>query len=495
MSGFSFKQLEEDEDVEDLTSYTGKYEKILDHSQKSQSKKEERSMSTSSVSSTSSGQEDLKSEKNNSASQSDMDSKPQNKANPPDSMGSPLRAAARQKIETSKELFSGLKGKIADKISKTIDEFSGDQSPRASPEKEIAKAIPDNDSDTSDLVFKETVPVLRGAPPEPKYCNTETETRSADQESNSEHSKSQNEIENVEVLKEKMPVSAKNSISEDETDGASCGPLVESYGSNLQSIQVENHPLAKSDDEEGFEDVQEFKGKSSSLDDTVYHDPQNNSPPNADTLVFHEHFDNVTDTYDSSGFTTSTKMKSKSVIKRLGKKERKTSAVATMSALHDAPEEELVDFAAEEETKNALAGSEKVDKEMKKGLSLNIPDTGSSSTNPTPSVSVGMLSLDPRSLPYQKLFAVAVGLFAYMIVPLPSYLSGLVMGLLLASAGWGLYIWLNEPPKPSEPFILPPLKEDPPVPQMKITTETEEFTYKVIMSTRLVMNIFFSFHL
>ena len=475
LSGFSFKQLEEDEDGEDLTSYTGKYEKIVEQSQRT-NKKDERSMSTSSVSSTSSGHEDLKPERNNSASQSEKDPKFQSKVTPPDLTGSPLRVAARQRIETSKELFSGLKGKIADKISKTIDEFSGDQSPRASPENEIAKAVQGigNVGDTPDLVVKETVPILRGAPPEQNQLRKDTDIDTI--ENDPEQSKK--ETEKVNVTKEKLPLSAKSSVSEEEVADTASGPSADSSSLNLNSVCVEDHPLAVADGEDEFEEIGEYKEILSGLENSEYHNPQNTSP--ADILMFVEHFDNVEDSSHATGFSTSTKVKSRSVIKRLGKKERKTSAVATMSALHDTPDEEIVapDTSAKSPVGDSVS-SEKISEEKKRALSLNIPQSKSLSAKPSLPVGHGVLSLDPWSLPYQKLIAVAVILFAYMIVPLPSYMSGFIMGVLLASAGWALYAWLTEPPKPPEPFILPPLEEAPPVPEMKITTESEEFTYKV----------------
>ncbi|RUS89809.1 hypothetical protein EGW08_002421 [Elysia chlorotica] len=466
LSGFSFKQLEEDEDGEDLTSYTGKYEKIVEQSQRTQ-KRDERSMSTSSVSSNSSGHEDLKPEKNNSASHYDVNPKFQTKNVPSESTGSPLRAAARQRIETSKELFSGLKGRIADKISKTIDEFSGDQSPKGSPENELAKAVHDIDSigDTQDLVVKETVPILRGGPPDKKLLNKDTDSRLLDKD-NSEQSI---------VTKEKLPLSAKSSVSEEEgidtADGQSAGPS----SLNLDSVCVEDHPLAVAEEEDEFEDIEEYKESSSVLENSSYHDPQSNSP--ADILMFDEHFDKVEDSNHATGFSTSTKVKSRSVIKRLGKKESKTSAVATMSALHDTPDEELVfsDHGSETPSSN---GAEKKSEEKKRALSLNIPDSKSLSAQSTSPAGHGVLSLDPWSLPYQKLVALAVILFSYMMVPLPSYMAGFIMGVVMATAGWALYTWLTEPPRPQEPFILPPLEKAPPVPEMKITAETEEFTYK-----------------
>ncbi|GFO02316.1 testis-expressed sequence 2 protein-like [Plakobranchus ocellatus] len=484
LSGFSFKQLEEDEDGEDLTSYTGKYEKVVEHSQKAIKRDQERSMSTSSVSSTSSGQEDIKPDKNPSArgTQVDTESKQHSKTQSIDVAGSPLRLAARQKIETSKELFSGLKGKIADKISRTIDEFSGDQSPKGSPEKEIAKPILNDDSHNEssdvDLVVKETVPVLRSAPPQ--HDTDLSKNERGKEQANSEKQDEEEEPKIDDLSQDKKPVSAKNSVSDEDVDEQSNVPVSETITPSAQSVSVEDHPLANLDGEDDFEDVLETSSTKRNLsvldDSTEFHDPQNTSGEAADFLMFHEHFDNVVDPNDASGFSTSTKVKSRSVIKRLGKKERKTSAVATMSALHDAPDEELV--VSGEAEKTVLASSQKASEPKKHPSSLNIPVTNSSQPNNTSPLGIGILSLDPRSLPYQKLVAVAVALFAYLIVPLPSYLSGLIMGVLLSSVGWGVYMWLTEPPKQPEPFIIPPLEEAPPVPEMKITTEAEEFTYK-----------------
>lgn len=71
----------------------------------------------------------------------------------------------------------------------------------------------------------------------------------------------------------------------------------------------------------------------------------------------------------------------------------------------------------------------------------------------------------------------------YVFLPLPSYISGLIMGAVLASGGWLIYLWIMAPPKPREAIPLEPsLDELPPMivpPQLKEPKTTEDGIYKV----------------
>ncbi|XP_045214289.2 testis-expressed protein 2-like [Mercenaria mercenaria] len=80
----------------------------------------------------------------------------------------------------------------------------------------------------------------------------------------------------------------------------------------------------------------------------------------------------------------------------------------------------------------------------------------------------------------KSVFGGVIILFLFFIIPLPSYLSGMVIGMVLSSAGWMLYLWVNKPAKPREPIPEdPPLDKLPPmlVPEMK-EPKGEDCVYK-----------------
>ena len=74
-----------------------------------------------------------------------------------------------------------------------------------------------------------------------------------------------------------------------------------------------------------------------------------------------------------------------------------------------------------------------------------------------------------KQTPVHKYVTIAVCTVAYLIIPLPSFMSGLVLGATLMYCFVQVYQWLCVPPKPKEPFILPDLRTAPPlvVPEMK----------------------------
>ena len=85
--------------------------------------------------------------------------------------------------------------------------------------------------------------------------------------------------------------------------------------------------------------------------------------------------------------------------------------------------------------------------------------------------------------PWHKIGAVVIALFAYMIVPLPSYLSGMCVGAALATLVFMVYNWLNIPPIPKPEFILPDISKLPPlqVPEMK-DTRVDDGKFKVSLT-------------
>lgn len=485
--GFSFKQLEEDEEDEDLTAFTGKYEKLVEESQKAQKKSHERTPSNSSVSSSSSAPGEIKAlEKATSDGLTEGIKVPLRPAYslPIESTSSPIRTAARAKFETSKELFSGLKGKITDKISRTIEEFSGESSSSPSPEKEAAKPIALNISSNLGPVQKETVTLLHSSPPDTEISSASEQTSTVQNEL-SEKLPPPSSIVDSESLKDDSSSVKEEPLFLPARVRAYSAPVRETVSHLISEVSVEDHPLAKTDVDDDFEDVIEASEvesftrnrQGSGGDSSEFYDPQD-VEDNSKILVFEEHFtsDPAEDFTGHPAFVTSTQLKPRSKIKRLiKKKEPKTSAVATMSGLHYTPDEEIV---SSFENKPPVPPRE-AEKESAKN-SISIDTSCAVAPQPATSTILRQFSSESRGLPYQKLCTVTIVLFAYLIVPLPSYLSGFIMGVLLASLGWALYMWLMEPPRIPEPVLLLPIDDEPPpVPEMKITTEGEEFLYKV----------------
>lgn len=84
-------------------------------------------------------------------------------------------------------------------------------------------------------------------------------------------------------------------------------------------------------------------------------------------------------------------------------------------------------------------------------------------------------------VPIKKFGIGVVFLLLYLIIPLPSYINGMIIGAVLSSGGWMLYIWIKEPTKPREPLPEdPPLDKLPPlpVPEMR-EPKLDDCCYKV----------------
>ena len=87
------------------------------------------------------------------------------------------------------------------------------------------------------------------------------------------------------------------------------------------------------------------------------------------------------------------------------------------------------------------------------------------------------------ALPFVPLHRVLMGvvcLLAYLIIPLPSFVSGAVFGAAVAAMGIYLYQWLTAPPTPREPFELPDLDTLPSlvVPEMR-DSKNEDGKFRV----------------
>lgn len=93
---------------------------------------------------------------------------------------------------------------------------------------------------------------------------------------------------------------------------------------------------------------------------------------------------------------------------------------------------------------------------------------------------VTVINIHGAKIPVKKMAAGVIFLFLYMILPLPSYFSGMLIGMVLSSAGWMLYLWINQPAKSREPIPEdPPLDQLPPlpIPEMK-EPKGEDCCYK-----------------
>lgn len=84
------------------------------------------------------------------------------------------------------------------------------------------------------------------------------------------------------------------------------------------------------------------------------------------------------------------------------------------------------------------------------------------------------------AVPFQKLIVLVFIIFGYLIIPLPSYLSGMIMGGVLVSLGWTLFLWLTKPAVAHPPVVLETLDKLPPltVPEMK-EPKLDDGIYKV----------------
>ena len=89
----------------------------------------------------------------------------------------------------------------------------------------------------------------------------------------------------------------------------------------------------------------------------------------------------------------------------------------------------------------------------------------------------------------QKLFAILVAFIAYVVVPLPAYVAGMISGAAVATAALCAYLWWTSPPKTPEPFILPDLATLPPmeVPEMK-ESKNDDNQFKVSL-TQMVFGL------
>ena len=97
-----------------------------------------------------------------------------------------------------------------------------------------------------------------------------------------------------------------------------------------------------------------------------------------------------------------------------------------------------------------------------------------------------------KQTPVHKYITIAICTVAYLIIPLPSFMSGLVLGAALMYCVLQAYQWLCVPPKPKDPFIVPDLSTLPPlvVPEMKESRNTDG-KFQVIQGLRVHVCVYF----
>ena len=91
-----------------------------------------------------------------------------------------------------------------------------------------------------------------------------------------------------------------------------------------------------------------------------------------------------------------------------------------------------------------------------------------------------VVNIGGKHIPVWKILGALSLLFLYVMLPLPSYMNGMIMGLFLSSTGWSLYLWIKKPRMPREAIPDLPLDKLPPmpVPEMK-EPKGEDGCYKV----------------
>ncbi|XP_076458729.1 testis-expressed protein 2-like [Babylonia areolata] len=398
LGGMSFKKLEDEEEEEDLT-ISDKYASLLQQSR------------TSSLSSAPTNVTlPAKSGSFTSAASAPTESKtdPLSSDAEDTDKSSPLRKGNKAAFEY-KEILTGLKGKIQEKINKTIEDLSGGES--------SASVTPDKEHPLLGCL-NETAEVA----PNQVFNHDEASTkgtalrRRASSPSHAVRPNSMPRPPTVRSVSEERPAPV---VSEDRKPEQSSAPLIA---------------------------------------DEAQEDEEN-------ILVFEEHFKEEPIEDFTGGLTTSTVAHSRSKLKSLKKKHPKTVAMVSMSGLMKPanPTEENKRKEGETPSKKPEA--------LRKDSAVASPHRGTSFMR--------LVSQDVQSVPWPKLVVFTSCVFAYLIIPLPSYMSGLIAGCVLTSLAWMAYNWLLQPAPPKQMPKLTPIEDLPPmeIPEMKEPV-LEDGTYK-----------------
>ncbi|KAK3586700.1 hypothetical protein CHS0354_039172 [Potamilus streckersoni] len=87
--------------------------------------------------------------------------------------------------------------------------------------------------------------------------------------------------------------------------------------------------------------------------------------------------------------------------------------------------------------------------------------------------------LNANHLPVRRLVAGGLVTFLYIVLPLPSFLNGMIIGLVLASLGWLVYLWLIQPTPPMVTIPEVTFEDLPPLPAPELREpKSEDGVYK-----------------
>ncbi|KAK7113322.1 testis-expressed protein 2-like [Littorina saxatilis] len=304
-----------------------------------------------------------------------------------------LKKSGKAKLE----YLSGLKGRIQERIqeriTKTKEDVSGESSASASPDKDHP---------------------LSGSLSDSVDCKTPT-------------GQDDDETLIAKVSAVKMRASSPPVMNRTQSVSQSDAPKGEERRSSLGSLEKRSssHPV-----------------KLSSL-------MTNDDEEEENIMVVEEHFKEEPFEDFAGGLVTSTKLRSRSKLK-------KTSATVSMSDLMKTPTEKAQDF-------NNVFSEEK---------------NPEKSTKDSPGKSRSKISLarfmshDGHTFPWSKLVALTACVFAYLVLPVPSFLSGVIAGCVLMSLGWSTYNFVVMPGIDKEPPKLTPIEDLPPmeIPEMNEPT-------------------------
>lgn len=411
-----FKKLEQEEE-EDLTIFTDKYASVLQQSRNSSSP-----AGLSSVSKVASESSTVKPADLSSALGSDVVPLEVDHS-------SPSKKVTGKSVFEYKELLSGAiknyKDRITEKISKKIEDLSGESSASTSPDKEQPVAGPlDILQDRSLESLQQTQIVKKSSPVQTWECE--------------------------QAVVFKLGSAQKLPDMEEKMQGS---PEKKTAGST--TVKVNKLPLEGEDEEEGEEEEENV------------------------IKVHEEYYSELPEDFAGHpGITASTALRPRSKLQGLKKKNAKMSAATmSMSKLMRTPE--MAGAAKGKETTSDQSDSANIKSDDKDNVTPvdELKQQKSAANYPTH---------DQNSVPWQKLLTFMAGVFAYFIIPLPSFLSGMLTGCLLTSMVWVIYGWLIQKPKPRESVQLVPIKDLPPIdiPEMKEPLQ-EDGIFKVRAFIRL----------
>lgn len=419
LGGMSFKKLEQEdeEEAEDLTVCTDKYASIVQHA---------RSNSVPS---------------NLAATKTSLEIGHDPEPGSADGgRSSPAKKGVKSMLEY-KEILVGLKDRIHEKITKKIEDLSGDSSASTSPDKEHALSGPLGSgrvtpSELSE--YGETVSVTR-------------KSSAPDLSASKLQSISKNEKSDCEAKTEKL-VNLVNS-----------GKLASVSDCDTVSLLANGKGISAMKTEKEIEE--KIVDKNTTIQPILLSNLKSDGSDEEDMLVIEEHFKEPAEDFTGcSHFTANSFVRSRSKLTSFVDKTLKVSPPLTLPG----PKQR----------------SHREEKQGETNAAISKLDATSETYQTTPrSESLFQHFHQKLHLAQWQTFLVATScVFAYYIIPMPSFLSGLIAGIVLTSVFWLFYAWIFQPPKPIEPIVLTPLEDLPPIqiPAMMLPVH-EDGIYKVII--------------